>query len=548
MYVGDLISQWLSYPAPYDRILSMIGIEIHWAILQYVIGLSFLAFVAEVLYLYTKRRRWLRIAKTLAKGFIIVFAVGAATGTASEFGLILLWPNLTEAAGRYIYFPLYAEVFAFLMEITFIYMMWYAWDRLSPKAHVAVTLLAFVGAWYSAAMILSVNSYMVSPTGVYTAYDPHKGWKYGQEYPKVLLYIPSDIAGKLNVTTLRGMGVEVVAQSSGSTAALIPSRIVQRLVYEAWRNVEVKDSILKGALKREYASDTGLLHTPVKVLVDGILVDTIRRLGVYTVTFQSPVYPATVAHVIGSALVVSSFTVMAGYGLRLAKLGGERGKYSEYVYTGFRFGAVLALVFIAVQGLVFGHIMGVAVANHNPEEFAAMEGTSTSITSISEVTGARALMPLIAYGDPNARLPVYDQIPEDYCQLASAQNPAIPTCRPPLLIHYMYYTKVGLGILLGLYALLMVFYIWRRGVAPEAIVKIGVLSPVIAHIISFLGWGVRELGRKPWTIYGVMTVDVAHTANPPTIGTVALVALFLVSVVSALFYAVWKILWVHGGE
>ncbi|HID40617.1 MAG TPA: cytochrome ubiquinol oxidase subunit I, partial [Pyrodictium sp.] len=123
------VATWSSYPAAGDRLLSFIGIEVHWAILQYVVGLSFMAFLALLLYLRSRDESWMRLARTLAKGFIIVFAVGAATGTASEFGLVLLWPNLTEAAGRYIYFPLYMEIFAFLMEVVFIYMLWYGWKR-----------------------------------------------------------------------------------------------------------------------------------------------------------------------------------------------------------------------------------------------------------------------------------------------------------------------------------------------------------------------------------------------------------------------------------
>ena len=103
---------WASYPAFSDRVLSMIGIEVHWIILQYVLGLPLLAVIAEIIWLKTKDERWLKIAKTLAKGFVMVFAVGAAMGTAAEFRLILLWSNLTEVAGKYIYFPLYAEVFA----------------------------------------------------------------------------------------------------------------------------------------------------------------------------------------------------------------------------------------------------------------------------------------------------------------------------------------------------------------------------------------------------------------------------------------------------
>ena len=177
-----MIEQWLSYPASHDRILSMIGIEIHWIILQYILGLSLLAVVAEVLWIKTKKEDWLKISRTLAKEFIILFAVGAAMGTASEFGLVLLWPNLTEAAGRYIYFPFYAEIFAFLMEVIFIYMFWYGWKKLPAKAHVLIGILAITGAWFSAAMIMSVNSYMQAPPGIIPAYD--NGWRFEERYPK----------------------------------------------------------------------------------------------------------------------------------------------------------------------------------------------------------------------------------------------------------------------------------------------------------------------------------------------------------------------------
>jgi len=46
----SLIQQWIfGYPAGWARFLSMIGIEVHWFILQYVLGLSFLAVVAEAI-------------------------------------------------------------------------------------------------------------------------------------------------------------------------------------------------------------------------------------------------------------------------------------------------------------------------------------------------------------------------------------------------------------------------------------------------------------------------------------------------------------------
>ena len=121
-------------------------------------------------------------------------------------------------------------------------------------------------------------------------------------------------------------------------------------------------------------------------------------------------------------------------------------------------------------------------------------------------------------------------------------------CKPPLIIYYLYYTKIGLGILLGLDALLVIFYIWRGFSIPSWVLKSNILAPFVAHLVSFLGWAVREIGRKPWTIYGVMTVDVAHTMNPPTVGTVVLVIIFFLALGAGLLYAVWRFIWKPGGE
>ncbi len=544
----SIVTQWLGYPAAYDRILSMIGIEVHWAILQYVLGLPFMAFIAELLYLKTGQAKWLRLAKTLAKGFILVFAVGAATGTASEFGLVILWPNLLEAAGRYIYFPLYAEIFAFIMEVIFIYLLWYGWGRLPRRVHAIIALLAFLGAWYSAAMIISVNSYMVAPTGIHAAYDPYAGWKYGGGYPKIELYVPGTVLKVLDVDKLVSLGMELQGMDGSGAWVLMPVSIVRQLADEAWQGYRVQDSILRSVLKPEYAEDQAILQMPVKSLIDTILTATIKKIGIYTVTFKSPVYLGSLLHALGSGLTVSGFTVLAAYILRMVRMPSSASEeYRDYVRSAYRFAAVFSLIIIALQGTVFGHELGTAVAMYNPEKFAAMEGTSTQLSlNLAKLLGAEKLMPLIAYGDLNAKLPVYDDIPGNYCVL-----PGISlgfSCRPPLIIHYLYYSKIILGTLLGLYALLVVFFLWRRGEPPTVLAKLGLAAPIFAQLVSFLGWATREIGRKPWTIYGVMTVDTAHTVNPPSISEAVLVASFFIVVLAALTYLVWRLLWIPGRE
>lgn len=583
------VASWASYPAAGERLLSFIGIEVHWAILQYVLGLPFMAFIALLIYARTRNENWKKIAYTLTKGFVIVFAVGAATGTASEFGLVLLWPNLTEAAGRYIYFPLYMEIFAFLMEIAFIYMLWVGWNRFGPRALAAVAALAFIGAWYSASMIISVNSYMVAPTGIMPAYDPKGVYLYSQGYPKIAVYMPTDIVALLDVPKLQSAGVEVLGTGDGWVKVALPVSVVQQLVRESWSGVALKDSILVGFVNAEavgkltmsqvegLAAKLGLpaamlagaqnpvealLAVPVKNILDYVLMNTVEQIGYTTITFKSPVYIASIIHTIGSALVVSGFTVLAGYALRLLFMPEKAGsEYRSYVETGFRFAAVFTLVAIVFQGFISGHEMGVAIAHWNPEKFAAMEGTSKNIFSLSHILQADKIMPLIAYGSPDAKLPDYDLIPKDYCKLALTGTPPVEDCRPPIILHYIYYTKIGLALALGVYAAIIALVALRSrwslaekilGVLritspyPSTLLKLAIVAAVAAQAVSTLGWVVREVGRKPWTIYGVMTVDVALTSNPAPAWQLALVSLYFIGLLAALAYTVYRILWLPG--
>ncbi|MCI4408516.1 MAG: cytochrome ubiquinol oxidase subunit I, partial [Thermofilum sp.] len=516
--------------------LSIIGIEIHWILLQYTLGLPFAILVLLLLYKKTGNQNWLKLARTATKALGINFALGAATGTLVEFGLVVVWPNLLEAAGRYIYYPLYLEIFAFLTEIVFVYLLVFGWNKLSTNAKIIVAFLAMFGAWFSASMIVSVNSYMVAPTGIASAYNPQTGWMYSQGYPKVLLVVPSDLVGALDVAKLQSLGMEVVGQMGNGVAVYMPSKIVARLAYEASTMKTVGDSVLALVVKPEaLPAVKGLL---VKDVVDKILVETVRTVGYTTVTFQSPVYLGSILHTVGSALTVTAFTFAGAFALLMLLTK----KKTAYYMDGLKFGVYFSLVAIVLQGAVFGHIMGEEIAHYNPEKLAAMEGTSDQILSIPRTFGIEGLMKLIIYGNPNAQLPNYDQIPVDYCSLMGVPN--IPDCRPPLLIHYLYYTKTGLAILLGLLSLVVAVMLWKKKEPGNIWLWSLAASPVIAQLVSFLGWGVREIGRKPWTIYGVMTVDVAKTANPVDPLTYAIIGTLFIIVLALQIYAAWRLLFV----
>lgn len=129
------------------------------------VGLPLLVFLAEGMWLRTKRRAYYDLARSWAKGMAILFAVGAVSGTILSFELGLLWPVFMRYAGGIIGLPFSLEGFAFFVEAIFIGLYLYGWDRLSPRAHwLAATPIVVSGA-LSAIFVTMANAWMNLPTG-----------------------------------------------------------------------------------------------------------------------------------------------------------------------------------------------------------------------------------------------------------------------------------------------------------------------------------------------------------------------------------------------
>lgn len=544
--------QLVSYGDWSTRAMSIVGIGIHWGVLQYVLGLPFMAFIAELIYFKTKDPDWMRIAKVLVKGTAIVFAVGAATGTLVEFGLITVWPRVLTAVGKWLFFPMYAEVFAFIMEVLVIYMLWYGWDRLSPKARLVLTFFAFVGPWYSGAMIVGANAYMQVPTGLMPDYNATTGqWLYAEGYPKLILAIPNNIASLLNITTLQSLHVQIMDATSNAVIAAVPITIVDRLVYESFAGYTLNQSILKLVLKQGALSDPGLAAVPVLNVLNSIMDATVEHYNIYLYLFKSPDYASSVMHSIGAGLTVSGFTAMAGFGTRLMKAKDRR--YKEYLLKAFKFSVIFSLIIIIYQGLVAGHEMGVTVAHYQPEKFAAFEGLGVpGFTSIAEIFHTEPIEKLLAYGTLSAHLPNYGELMKYYSGWGNLSStlgvPGTSTYLPPLIVDYAYYAMVILGIALGLYALILTGYIaaHRADRIHKFWMYLLVPAAVLAQLASYMGWAAREMGRLPWVVYGVMTLSDTVTVNQPPAWGEALFSLFYLVIGAALIYAVYKFLWVPG--
>ncbi len=139
----------------------------HWIFVPLTLGLAVIMGIMETAYYRTGDDFWKRAAKFWMKIFGINFAVGVATGLILEFEFGTNWSNYSWFVGDIFGAPLAIEgIVAFFMEATFIAVMFFGWDKVSKRFHLASTWLTGIGATISAWWILVANSWMQNPVGM----------------------------------------------------------------------------------------------------------------------------------------------------------------------------------------------------------------------------------------------------------------------------------------------------------------------------------------------------------------------------------------------
>lgn len=145
----------------------------HWLFVPLTIGLSLIVAVMETIYVRTNNQHWKSITKFWMTLFGINFACGVATGIILEFEFGTNWSNYSWFVGDIFGAPLAIEgLFAFFMEATFVAVMFFGWNRVSRRFHLASTWLTAFGVCLSALWILVANAWMQNPIGM--EFDPEQ--------------------------------------------------------------------------------------------------------------------------------------------------------------------------------------------------------------------------------------------------------------------------------------------------------------------------------------------------------------------------------------
>lgn len=246
----------------------------------------------------------------------------------------------------------------------------------------------------------------------------------------------------------------------------------------------------------------------------------------------NPSFPVQTVHMILAAFMVAGFGMASVYAVAML-----RGRRDRYHRLGLLLPFTVAAV-IALPQVVVGDWAARFVADHQPVKLAAMEGVFETARGVPLHLAGVAVdgelrysvgiphgLSLLAHADPDAEIVGLDTVP--------------PPDRPPVnIVHWGFEVMVGLGFAMLLLALWLGLYWWRRRDMPRTrwFLLATSVSGVAAVGALEAGWTVTEVGRQPWSVYGVLrTADAVNPAPGLVWGAALVGAVYAVLTVASVY-------------
>lgn len=240
-------------------------------------------------------------------------------------------------------------------------------------------------------------------------------------------------------------------------------------------------------------------------LVDGRVV-----VADWFAAFFSPSFPYRYAHMLVAAFLTSAFFML---GLSAALL--LKRQHREFAAYSLRF-ALLAAVVLGPLQMLIGHLHGVNTHAHQPVKVAAMEGLWETqrgapfvVFALPDQQAERnrmaleipRLASLIVTHDWNGEVPGLKEV-------SRAERPYVA------LVFFSFRLMVGLGLLM-LAASLLGLWLMRRGQLYRSrwFLRLCVAMTPSGFLATIAGWCVTEVGRQPWTVYGLIKTRAIITAS-----------------------------------
>ena len=468
----------------------------HWIFVPLTLGLSVIMAIMESIYVKKGDPFWRQTAKFWMKLFAINFAVGIATGIILEFEFGTNWSNYSWFVGDIFGAPLAIEgILAFFMEATFFAVMFFGWNKVSKRTHLAATWLTGIGASVSALWILVANAWMQHPVG--------------------MTFNPDTVRHEM--TDFCALVLNPVATSKffHSVFSGWMTGAIFVIGVSSWYLLRKRHTRFALASIR-IAALTGIAGT-LAVMLSG------DSSGVHAAKYQ----PMKLAAIEGLTD------------------GGTRAPFS--VVPGVEIPGMLSI--LATHN-IDGYVPGI---NNMLDGYTTPEGETFPSAEKKMESGKKAIEAFRTYRankdkDPHTAMQARKVLEENIAHFGygyiQSRNELVP---PVQLLYWAFRVMVGLG---GYLFLLMAAVLWaerkKRLAEMKWLLRIALLSTPLVYLAGQAGWVVAEVGRQPWTIEGLLPVKAAvSSVSVAAVQTtffifVAIFTLFLLIEIRILLKAIQK--------
>ena len=481
----------------WSRIQFAMTAAYHWLFVPLTLGLALVMAVMETLYVVKKDEFWKKTAQFWIKLFAINFAVGIATGIILEFEFGTNWSNYSWMVGDMFGAPLAIEgILAFFMEATFFAVMFFGWEKVSPKFHLASTWLTGIGATISAYWILVANGWMQNPVG--TTFNPET--------------VRSEMASAAAFWEVISNPVAVSKFCHSVTSGWVTGGIFVVGV-SAWYLLKNRHS--------EFARKSMLVGAIVGLVGSGAVMLSGDSSGVHAAEFQPMKLAA--AEGLEDGGNGAAFTIVPGI-----KVPHMLSLLATHDWNGFVPG---------INDIINGYT----------------DNEGNVIPSVAEkmAMGREALVALAWYReaeDPMEKAEARYALEENVQYMGYGHLNKPEDVIPPVgVVFWAFRFMIGLGMLIALVLLLALIAVWKDKLAAwKWLLWAAIICIPLAYITGQCGWIVAEVGRQPWTIQGLLPVNVAISSlSAAAVKTtffvfLAVFALFLVIEIRIMLGAIKK--------
>jgi cytochrome d ubiquinol oxidase subunit I len=238
----------------------------------------------------------------------------------------------------------------------------------------------------------------------------------------------------------------------------------------------------------------------------------------------NPSFPYRLAHMVLASFLTVSFVVAGTSAWYLLKR-----RHEEIARRGFSLAMGAAAVLAPLQ-IFAGDLHGLQVRETQPIKVAAMEAHWT--------TGRGVPFIVFAIPDEKAERNRFEiAIPYAGSLILTHKldgevkglKEAKPEDRPPVFVVFITFRlMVGIGLLLFAVAMFALWQRWRKRLyASRFLHRLAVACVPLGFVAVIAGWMTAEVGRQPWTVYGLLRT--ADSISPvPAAAVATSLALFVV--------------------